>query len=241
LTAVRISEQKLADGRLQKMASEVVNAQENERKRVSTELHDGISQLLVSARYGLDLAKSNAVNSPSITEPIDKSMTAIVTAISEIRRISMALRPSILDDMGLATALKSLGSDFTERTGIEVIVEAENIGSLLSDMEKTTLYRIAQEALTNVAKHSNATDVMITLEKKKHQVALKVTDNGNGLQFNQVNFNESRLGINNMRERIETHNGRLKLLNEKSGGLCVIATLPIGKIKRSTLQHKAAA
>jgi len=136
LTAVRISEQKLADGRLQQMALQVVNVQETERKRVSKELHDGISQLLVSAKYGLDSARAKSREERAVTEPIDKSIHAIDLAITEIRRVSMALRPSVLDDMGLAAAIKSLGSDFQDQTSIRVDTEVINVGVLMGDMEK---------------------------------------------------------------------------------------------------------
>ncbi len=100
LAFVRFSEQKFADARLKQLAGEIVDAQENERKRVSTELHDGISQLLVSARYSLDIAKEKAAQNPDIQEAVGKCEEVLSTAISEIRRISMALRPSVLDDMG---------------------------------------------------------------------------------------------------------------------------------------------
>lgn len=224
LTAVRISEQKFADIRLQQMAAQVVTAQEAERKRVSTDLHDSISQLLVSARYGLDLARSNAKSSVKIIEPIDKSMEAISTAISEIRRISMALRPSVLDDMGLASALQSLGSDFESQTQIKVNTKAENAGPNLGDMEKTTLYRVAQEALTNIAKHSNADEVWIELSNLGKSVTLHISDNGNGLKFNKKP-DAGGMGLGNMRERLESHGGKLVLAKANQGGLSLRASL----------------
>lgn len=224
LTAVRISEQKLADSRLQQMANQVVRAQENERKRVSTELHDGISQLLVSARYGLDLARSNAGKNRKVIEPVDKSMEAIATAISEIRRISMALRPSVLDDMGLAPAIKSLGADFQCQTQINVEIDATGFAGNPGDMEKTTLYRVAQEALTNVAKHSNASTVWIALNTRGKKTELEISDNGTGLKFN-FKTGGAGLGLGNMRERLEGHGGQLTLSQAKQGGLRIKASL----------------
>ncbi len=242
LTALRISEQRLANSRVQQMAIQVVGAQENERKRVSTELHDGISQLLVSARYGLDLAKSKATNNPSITEPIDKSMNAISTAIVEIRRISMALRPSILDDMGLAAALKSLGEDFAEQTAISVDINVQNVSETLLEEEKTTLYRIAQEALTNVVKHSNATKIWLELKRTKNHITLVLSDNGKGLILNKkdpsnIYSKNVGLGLGNMRERLQSHGGQLKLSNSNLGGLCVEAILENRESKRPILKR----
>lgn len=225
LAFVRFSEQKFADERLQQMARQVVDAQELERKRVSTELHDGISQLLVSARYGLDSAKSNAGKKPSIVEPIEKSITTISTAISEVRRISMALRPSVLDDMGLASAIKSLGSDFENQTGIKVITKVENAGKDIDDRKKTTLYRVAQEALANIAKHSNASLVHVKLNRTKNFVCLEITDNGKGLVIKKTKLQVTGYGLGNMRERIENHGGNFILKRAKQGGLTIIAKL----------------
>lgn len=217
LAFVRFSEQRFADARLKELASEIVNTQENERKRVSTELHDGISQLLVSAQYSLDVATAKAGKYPAIKAPIEKSMETIRTAISEIRRISIALRPSILDDVGLAAAIKSLGSDFEQQTGIETQVHANNVGDLLDDREKTSLYRIAQEGLANIAKHSNASRVEISLTNSSKGVQMIVEDNGTGLKFDQSK--PRGLGLRNMKERIASHSGKIRINNKASGGV----------------------
>ena len=219
LAFVRFSEQKFADTRLKELAAEIVDAQENERKRVSTDLHDGISQLLVSARYSLDVATSKAAKHPAIQAPIDKSMETIVNAISEIRRISIALRPSILDDVGLAAAIKSLGSDFEQQTNIKTIVSAENVGKVLDDREKTSLYRVAQEALANIAKHSQARTVNISLKQSKHGIMMNIEDNGIGLKSETRSSGRKGLGLRNMKERIASHNGSFKLSENKPSGL----------------------
>ncbi|MEM7067347.1 MAG: cache domain-containing protein [Pseudomonadota bacterium] len=227
LAMVRFTEQKFADERLKALTIEIVNAQENERKRVSTELHDGISQLLVSAKYSLDLAQENAKENKSVRESVSKSMDAISTAIAEIRRISMALRPSILDDMGLAAALNSLGKDFEAQTGITVSVEAENVGTLLSDREKTTLYRITQEALANIAKHSGATEAKVTLTKSSKGVSVKVIDNGSGISRPEKGNNFTGMGLRNMKERLESHEGTFDLVSSKNNGLTLSLFLPV--------------
>ncbi len=219
LAFVRFSEQKFADKRLKALTSEIVDAQENERKRVSTELHDGISQTLVSARYALDIAYENAKGKKAVSEPVSRSIDAISTAISEIRRISMALRPSILDDMGLAAAVKSLGRDFEDQTGIQVDVSTQNIGNALNGREKTTLYRVAQEALANIAKHANATHAKIKLSKNPGQVRMVISDNGKGLENQERRAKNSGMGLRNMRERIESHDGNLSVSSPKNLGL----------------------
>lgn len=218
LAFVRFSEQRFADSRLKELAREIVDAQENERKRVSTELHDGISQLLVSARYSLDIANENAKRSKKVQEPIQKSMKTISTAISEIRRISMALRPSVLDDMGLASAIKSLGDDFEAQTKIKMTIVVENIGKRLDERQKTTLYRVAQEALANIAKHSGAEKASIKLEKQKKGVQLLITDDGVGFDSSTHTDRKRGMGFRNIRERLESHGGTFDVKTERAGG-----------------------
>ena len=242
VSAIRLSEQKLADERLKELARRVVDAQENERKRVSTELHDGISQLLVSARYGLDAALSHAQDNAKVARPVDSAMKAISNAIGEIRRISMALRPSVLDDMGLVTALKSLGRDFERQTGIRTVIRATELAIELNDREKTALYRVTQEALANIAKHSNATNCRIGLEMGNATLTLQVTDNGRGIPAGKGKhkdpFAVEGLGLGNMRERIESLSGKLQLFNVNDGGLTVSVKLPIDYRKRAGRQTR---
>lgn len=233
---VKFSEQKFADEKLKELTSELVEAQENERKRVSTELHDGISQLLVSARYGLDIANANAKGNKKISGPIEKASDTISTAIVEIRRISMALRPSILDDMGLAAALKSLAKDFQDQTAIETKIDAKNVGILLNDKQKTCLYRVAQEALANVAKHSKANLVEITLSSDARKVKLTVMDNGCGLN---IRTNNEGHGLRNMRERVESHDGTFIIRSNSQYGMMLSAVLKANKkpkVNKTTLK-----
>lgn len=235
---VKFSEQKFADEKLKELTSELVDAQENERKRVSTELHDGISQLLVSARYGLDIANANAKGNKKISAPIEKAGETISTAIAEIRRISMALRPSVLDDMGLAAALKSLAKDFQDQTAIETKINANNVGALLNDKQKTCLYRVAQEALANVAKHSKADLVDIKLENNGSKITLTVTDNGCGLKVRHKNEGH---GLRNMRERVESHDGTFLIKSNARTGMMLSAVLKANKINRNSVNLKNAA
>jgi len=232
LAFVRFSEQKFADTRLKELAREIVDTQENERKRVSRELHDGISQLLVSARYSLDLANENAKRSPKVREPIQKSMETISTAISEIRRISMALRPSVLDDMGLASAIQSLSDDFEAQTNINMKTSVENIGTQLDERQKTTLYRVAQEALANIAKHSGAQSATIKLERQEKGVQLLISDDGVGIEKTRESNKRRGMGFRNIRERLESDGGTFELKTKKSGGTKLDIFYPTSKNKQ---------
>lgn len=230
--SIRLSEQKFADQRLRDLTHRIVDVQEDERKRVSTELHDGISQLLVSARYGLDQAMAKAGNKTAAKLALQKSMATIENAISEVRRVSMDLRPSVLDDIGLAAAIASLGRDFSETSGVKVTTNTNKVGDKLNSSAQTALYRVAQEALTNVAKHAQATKVWITLIVSEQNVTLVVEDDGVLVQdfLKRPDKKTIRgMGLRNMRERMDAFDGTLDIQSSKKGGLVVSASIPTSK------------
>ncbi len=234
---VKLSEQRFADERLRQLTHRVVEVQEDERMRVSKELHDGISQLLVSARYGLDQAMNRTKTNSNAQAPLMKSMGTIETAINEVRRISMALRPSVLDDIGLAEAISSLAREFGDQRGIKMEIETNKVGKRLSKKAQTALYRVAQECLTNIAKHSNATLVSLRLFNNRNHVHLVIVDNGSFdpsellLQNNPETRDLSNLGtgmgLRNMHERMDAFDGTLEIASNVESGLIVTAILPV--------------
>lgn len=229
LTLARISEQRFADERLKKLTARIVDVQEEERKRVAHELHDGISQLLVSARYGLEAAATKAT-SQDVLEPIEKSISTIDNTINEVRRISMALRPSVLDDMGLVSAIKSLGSEFSSQTGIKINVNANQPRKQITDEARIAAYRVIQEALTNISRHSGANQVTISLKREKSRFVLLLQDNGIGIMsHSEWPPKNSGLGIRNMQERIDAIGGTIKFENARPTGLIIKIGIPIDK------------
>ncbi len=225
IAGVRFSEQRFADSKLKELTNRIFQVQEQERKRVSTELHDSISQLLVSVRYGVELIHSEANRSPELQSQAAKCLKTLDGTIAEVRRISRDLRPSVLDDMGLAAALGSLGKEFQNQSGITVNVTAEQCHSRLSEGAKTALYRVVQECMTNVARHSQANEVNISLKVGLKTLVLCVEDNGVGLP--QPVSKSSGLGFRNMRERIETYGGRILVNRRTSGGTRIKVQMPL--------------
>ncbi len=228
--AIRLSEQRFANQRLKDLTHRIVEVQEDERKRVSTELHDGISQMLVSARYGLDQAMAHVGKTASAKSALEKSMVTIENAIAEVRRISMALRPSVLDDIGLAAAIASLGREFGEDAGIHVITNVVRLEKRLNSKAQTALYRVAQEALTNIAKHAKASNVWITLQPDSQNVVLTIEDDGlirGDVLSRQTGDKLQGMGLRNMRERMDAFQGHLDIRSSKHGGLVVEARVPI--------------
>ncbi len=228
--AIRLSEQRFANERLKDLTHRIVEVQEDERKRVSTELHDGISQMLVSARYGLDLAMAKTENRSAAQSAMKKSMKTIENAIAEVRRISMALRPSVLDDIGLAAAIASLARDFGENAGVRVETSTVRLENRLSSKAQTALYRVAQEALTNIAKHADAETVWVTLHPDEQMVNLIIEDDGhlhNDWVARKSDDRTMGMGLRNMRERMDAFQGTLNIRNSRRGGLVVEARVPI--------------
>jgi two-component system NarL family sensor kinase len=226
IAAVRFSEQRFADTRLKALTNRILEVQEQERKRVSTELHDSISQLSgLRSRYGLELIHSEANQNADLQAQAAKCLNIIDGTIAEVRRISRDLRPSVLDDMGLAAALGSLGKEFQAQSGITVNVEAERCHARLSEGAKTSLYRVVQECMTNVARHAEAGEVNISLTVGARTLKLRVEDDGIGLPYPLPKT--GGLGFRNMRERIETYGGKLSMSRGKFGGTQIDVEMPL--------------
>ena len=215
---LNIREKKLADAKLQELTQRVFDAQEEERGRVARELHDSISQILVGVKYSLDIAKRRAGQSdPNIAKPLDKGIDHLSGAIQEVRRISRDLRPGVLDDLGLGPAIKALADDFRSRTDIETRFETVVFRNRLDQDARIALYRIAQEALTNVERHSQATRVDIDLRGHTRGATLRIRDNGAGLPRVENRKSRRGIGLRNMQERMDQLGGTLTVKSGQNG------------------------
>ncbi len=222
-----ISEQRLADRKLKALSQRIVDLQEEERARVSRELHDGLSQLLVSTKFHFELAHERLVEGRENAAPeIDKGLQGLSRAISEIRRISHDLRPSLLDNLGLSSALQQLADEFQQRTGITVATHIAVRTDTMDGDSMTTLFRIAQEGLMNIERHAGAQHVLLALEQEGDGLRLSITDDGNGFDPNRIDTSRNGgIGLRNMRERIEYHGGKLDI-SSAAGHTELTATLP---------------
>ena len=226
-------ERRLADAKLKALAQRVIDAHEEERGRVARELHDGISQILVGVRYALDTARRRLSKGEAdrATASLDAGIDNLGTAITEVRRISRDLRPGVLDDLGLGPALKTLSDEFAARTGIVVKFSTVPFRNRLDQDAKIALYRIAQEALTNVERHSGASEVEVDLRGHTSGVTLRIRDNGCGLP-GQSARGSAGLGLRNMLERVEQLDGTLLImpLTGANRGTLIEATLPLSHL-----------
>lgn len=229
---LQISEKKVADEKLQALAIRVVNTQDEERRRVARELHDGISQSLVAVKFAIEEAEYHHTSSAAQSlSNIQKSASMLDKTLSDVRRISKDLHPSVLDDLGLIVAVESLSDEFSLRTGIETKLNTAQVRNLLPQDAKTTLYRIVQEAFNNIEKHSNASQVTVDIIFEGEWLKLKITDNGVGFDPNDKIKNG--LGFRSMNERLLHLNGRLAV-DSTNKGTSVLAYLPKSIVLQNT-------
>jgi signal transduction histidine kinase len=201
----------------------VVEAQESERRRLALELHDETGQALTSILLGL-----SAIRASTNDEDAERSEAGVrelvVQALQDVRALAVELRPAALDDFGLTPALERLAETFSERSGIKAAVET-NLDERLPAEIETTLYRVVQEALTNVIKHAGAEHVSIIVSSRGQSVAATVDDDGRG--FDVDHTREDALGLLGMRERLALVGGTLAVESSREAGTTIAARVPL--------------
>ena len=227
--ALQLNERKLADLKLHELTKRVLNTQDEERRRVSRELHDGISQSLVGIKYSLEEAYSLfKLKDSKHAKLVEKSNTHLDETMQEVRRISRDLHPSILDDFGLMAAVDALVVEFGKRLNIEVSLVKVKVRNLLPQDAKTALYRVTQEALTNIERHADATHVDIEFKMLKDWFQVRIADNGCGFKRDSRQFNKNPnigIGLRNMSERLSYFKGKFEIHSSEDGTV-IIAAVP---------------
>jgi len=230
---LNLSEHRVAEAKLRLLARRVVQSQEEERGHLARELHDGTSQTLVSAKLLIESAV-DALDRESQASPpaLTKALQRLNDSLLEVRRISHRLRPALLDTLGLPAALQRLGDEFAEEGAIDASIMIEGEAFELSQEAKTALFRVTQEALTNVRKHAKANRVHIALGfSDEDGVRLEIGDDGEGFDVDAMQLDPRRgIGLRNMRERMESIGGRLSVRSGE-GGTTIVAEVPTQSAK----------
>ncbi|WP_438464282.1 cache domain-containing protein [Marinomonas sp. PE14-40] len=234
--AINLHEHKLADDRLKALVKRFVRLQVSERRKFSRDLHDGINQLLVSCKFRIELAKNTLIkahDTKKVEAHLNTAEEVITQSIQEIRQISHNLRPTALDDLGLKTALNSLLDQFEERTNIKVKKFIQFDENSVSDEAEITLYRLAQECLSNIEKHAQANKVSFHLTLFNQRIEFECIDNGIGFSQNKQEIKSKRQGIGliNMKERIELIGGDYNCRSQPKRGTKITATLESNILK----------
>ena len=231
-------EHKRFEDEIQHLSQQLLNSAETERKRISHDLHDQCGQTLTAIQFGMDaLGKSIPGNLLQQKEEIRDISRMISQLGNEIREITYQLRPTMLDEMGIIPALRSLVSEVSRQHPNLDITEEYSVGDLRRKIPQSievALYRTCQESLNNVIKYAQASEVSILLEQQEDKLILNVQDNGVGLDTRKLGFTaNSRRGIGllGMRERVAALKGEFEVVSEIEKGTSVIVALPISEDK----------
>jgi PAS domain S-box-containing protein len=218
---------------LRNLSRQVLHAQEEERKRISRELHDVIAQTLTGINIRLaTLQKDRGRNPKSFDRNITRTQQLVEKSVNIVHEFARELRPAVLDDLGLIPALHSFVKLFSQRTHIHVHLKAFAEVEQLETSRRTVLFRVAQEALTNVARHAKASRAEVSIQKLPDGICMKIKDDGKSFSVDGV-FDAKggkRLGLLGMRERLEMVGGRFDIESVAGKGTTIIAQIPLGKV-----------
>jgi signal transduction histidine kinase len=215
---------------LRLLSRQLLSAQEEERKKISRELHDVIAQTLTSIDFRLAaLKKDAALNTRGLERSIGRTQTLVQRSVEIVHRFARDLRPMVLDDLGLIPALRSFMTGFTRETGIRVSLCAFDGMEQVNGDKRTVFYRVAKEALTNVARHSQASQAEVKILNLNGAICLSISDNGKGFQSERVlqGKNKGRLGLLGMRERLDMVGGSFTVTSAPGKGTTVMAKIPL--------------
>lgn len=214
---------------LRKMAERVVNAQEQERKRLSRELHDDLGQALIAHMLRLqNLRTEIPMQNPAVIRELDELIADTNQTINKMRQLAQGIRPTMLDTLGLKTTLQNHCREYSIRTGLPVTLEIDEKLPELSDIYSITLYRFLQEALTNVIKHAKANQVWVDLALDDQEIVLTVQDNGKGISPVDPTIQKG-IGLTGLRERLLLVGGNLVITSAPAKGTIIAAHLPIAE------------
>lgn len=204
-----------------------MTAQEEERRRIARELHDDINQRL--ALVAIEIG--NMLSDPSIlTEQTKRTIQSLsqrlVRISDDVRRMAYQFHPSILDDLGLTAALKRMADEWSEKTGIKIVIVQEEMADRLPRDVASCLYRVSQESLANIVKHSHAVRVELELTCGEQEITLSIYDAGVGFDLKDVQARNPGLGLVSMRERVRSVRGRFDIQSEPGRGTHIMVHIP---------------
>ena len=224
--ALRESEHKLRN-----LTSQILTAQEEERKRISMGLHEGLGQSLMALKMQLGFIQNHLPPEPvTLKEDFDHARNQLKDMVEEVRRISRDLSPALLENLGLVAALNYLLSEFSKYQGITVTADIDDIHKFFSLQTETHIFRIFQESINNIAKHAQATQVSITIKKQNTNVNFSIKDNGVGFDLEQITSEKPAyigMGLAAMAERLRMIGSQLNIWTQKGNGTEISFSIPI--------------
>jgi PAS domain S-box-containing protein len=216
---------------LKALAAQLITVQEDKGKKIAQELHDEVGQMLFAMKLNLDVIKKNLPADLKKLEDTENRLSdtesLLAQTIDYVRNLTTDLRPSMLDDFGLVPASKWHIDNFSNRTNIKVDLKTKRLKGRFPSEIETTFYRILQEALTNVAKHAQATEVTIQLARENDSLTLSVEDNGKGFGPRGITFSKEGLGLFSIKERIKLLNGEFEISSKANKGTRLNVRIPL--------------
>jgi PAS domain S-box-containing protein len=224
------AEEKLSKSRerLRNLSGSLQSLLEEERARISREIHDELGQALTAMKLDLSSIRRGLVSDghAGMSAKVHEIELAVTRIIRTVRKIATDLRPGILDELGVVAAIKWMGKNFQNRTGILCKVAAQGVDRISGTDRATAIFRIVQEALTNVVRHAAASQVNVTLEKRDDTLVVEVKDNGMGIKEGRI-FDSNSLGLIGIRERVLLLGGEAVISGNPGKGTLVRVTLPM--------------
>lgn len=222
-------ESQIMQRKLRQLTHQIISAQEEERKEISRELHDEVVQTLVGINVQLSaLSRGTSAGLAVLKEKIARTQRLVENSVNAVHRFARELRPAVLDDLGLISALHAYSKNLAIRKKIQIHLTAFAGVEALGAAERTVLFRVAQEALTNVVRHAQASQVRLRLSEVPGAVRMEIEDNGKSFPVEKMLLakNRKRLGLVGMKERMEMVGGSLKIESAPGRGTIVRAQIP---------------
>ena len=226
--AVQEHEQVLLRSRekLRALTAQLLTVQDEERRRISRDLHDDFNQRLAALAVQIQTYQNNYDFAEQDTEPFQSLHQQVVLLSDEIRRLAYQLHPSILDDLGLPVALGSWVTDFSKREPLQIQFLVKNVSGNIAQPIASCLYRIAQEGIRNVAKHANVTEAVLLLAETRQNIALCIADLGEGFDLDEKRKERKGLGLASMEERVRLVGGSFRIKSRRGRGTHIHVLVP---------------
>jgi signal transduction histidine kinase len=222
---------KVAEEELRELSTQLLRTQDEERRRIARELHDGLGQYLAAIKMRADGLHMQSQRGTQVYESLADIVKQIEAAIIETRTMSYLLHPPLLDEIGLESALNWFAEGFSARSGITVNVTVEPELGRLEDGVETALFRVVQECLTNIHRHSGSSTATIVLTHDENEIRLEVRDQGKGMPQMNSSISEAErrslgIGLQSIRERIRQLQGKMDVISQRDKGTNVVVTVP---------------
>jgi signal transduction histidine kinase len=207
---------------------QLISSQESERKRIAAELHDSLGQNLMVIKNWATTAQRRLEPESPVREPLEEIASSVSASIEEVREIAYNLRPYHIDEIGLAEAIGSMIEKVADSSGVRFIVDVHSIDGLLSAESEINLYRVLQESINNIVKHSGASEAEVRVHRDSHAIGVVIRDNGNGFDLEQfLGKKDHGFGLIGIGERVKLLGGSHSIDSVPSKGTTITISLPL--------------